>query len=172
MSLCFLASSVVVTTLHFAGVIKELEQLDLNRVDILFIGHGMNDYHAGIPAGEPKKGEELYSFSGALRESLKLLRQAYPDLRIVLVTPTYSWYPAMDSLGETYDYGGGTLDEYVEAEKRIAAEMNVEVLDIYHDYYCHEEAEDWMKYTSDGIHPNQEAREMIARTLADLIEEK
>ncbi len=156
-------------TEHFADTIDSLEGIDFDNVQILFVGHGINDYHAGVSIGNPGNPEDAYTFSGALRRSITTLQKAYPDLRIILVTPTYSWYPSAEHTCEEQDFGGGILEAYVQAELTIAEELGIEVLDVYHDYYPHEAFEDWMQYTSDGVHPNEAGRRMLAETLADYV---
>ena len=65
------------------------------------------------------------------------------------------------------DYGGGTLSDYVEAEIRLAQELDLEIVDLYYDVYSRENWEDWEAYTVDGIHPNEAAREMLAQRIAE-----
>ena len=157
-------------TEHFAGVIDGLETVDFDRVQVLFICHGINDYHSGTPIFNPEDSLDPYTYAGALRKSLKLLQQAYPNLQIVLVTPTFSWYPGSGYTGEEHDYGGGTLKEYVEAEISVAEELGVEVIDVYHDFYLHDQMDDWMTYTTDGVHPNEGSRSRLAQRLADWLD--
>ena len=45
--------------------------------------------------------------------------------------------------------------------------LNVEVIDIYHDYYPHDTWDDLYLYTDDGLHPNEAGREKIAQTIAE-----
>ena len=97
------------------------------------------------------------------------LREAYPDLRIIFITPPYTWYTVPEVTCEEYDLGGGVLEEYVNAELGICEALDVEVIDIYHDYYPHDNWDDLYLYTNDGLHPNEAGREKIAQTLADYL---
>ena len=45
----------------------------------------------------------------------------------------------------------------------------MEVLDIYHDFYTHEQWEDYTLYTLDGLHPNDDGRKMIAERIAEYL---
>ena len=47
--------------------------------------------------------------------------------------------------------------------------MDVEMIDVYHDFYPHNNWEDWKLYTFDGIHPNEEGRKMLARRIAEAL---
>ena len=51
----------------------------------------------------------------------------------------------------------------------ICEALDVEVIDIYHDYYPHDNWDDLYLYTDDGLHPNEAGREKIAQTLADYL---
>ena len=89
-----------------------------------------------------------------------------PEIRIVLVTPTYTWYTEMGLTCEERDMGGGILEEYVDAEIRAAEELGIEIIDVYHDFFPHEKWEDKDLYTRDGMHPNDEGRRMLAEKIA------
>lgn len=161
-------------TYYFTIAIDMMETVDFDGLEVLFLEHGINDYHAGVPLENPQNAYDAHTFTGALRSSIKTLQKAYPNLRIVLITPTYSWYPANEIpqlTCEQYDLGGGVLEDYVEAEKQVAQEMGVEVLDLYHDFYPHESWSDWEIYTRDGLHPNEEGRKLIARTVYEFLSE-
>lgn len=152
-------------TEYFEQTINELECIDFEQVEILFIGHGVNDYHCGTPIYDEEDIRNPYTFTGALRSIVETLREKYPDLRIILLTPTYTWYPYKDLpelTCEEYNLGGGVLEEYVNAEIALAGSLGVEVLDLYHDLYPHENWSDWQIYSRDGLHPNAEGNKLIA----------
>lgn len=152
---------------YFREVLQSLERVDFSQVKVVVIQQGLNDYHAGVPIENPEEPYDEYTFLGAIRTSVKALRKANPSVKIVLVTPTYSWYPHTGLTCEEADQGGGVLEDYVEAELRIARELDIDVIDVYHDFYPHESFEDWELYTRDGLHPNEEGRRKLAARLAE-----
>lgn len=159
-------------TEHFASTIDELATIDFEQVELLLIGHGINDYHRGMPIYNEKDAYDSYTFSGALRSALETLRKKYPEMRIVVVTPTYSWYvyyEKKDITCEVNDLGGGILEEYVNAQIQVAESIGVEVIDLYHDFYPHDEWSDWERYTTDGVHPNEEGRKLIAQKIYEYL---
>lgn len=158
-------------TEYFPEVIDDLEKIDFSSVEILLVQFGVNDYHAGIPLDNPEDPYDPYTFGGALRGAVSAWRDAYPDLRIILLTSTYSWYEYTAQTCEEIDNGGGVLEEYVNKELQVAEEMDVEILDLYHDFYPHEAWEDWSIYTRDGLHPNEAGRQMLAETIAAYLEQ-
>lgn len=160
-------------TEYFEETINELEKVDFESVEILFIGHGINDYHGGMPIVNEEDPYDIYTFTGALRSAVETLQKKYPDMRIILLTPTYSWYIFYDTpelTCEENNLGGGVLEEYVNAEIELARSMGVEVIDLYHDFYTHEEWSDWQIYTTDGVHPNETGRNMIAEKIYEYLQ--
>lgn len=152
-------------TEYFEQTINELDCIDFEAVEILFIGHGINDYHDGMLIYDENAPYDPYTFTGALRSTITTLSEKYPDLRIILLTPPYTWYPykkVPELTCEQYNLGGGILEDYVNAEIGVAKSMGVEVIDLYHDVYPCEQWSDWQIYTRDGLHPNAEGNRMIA----------
>ena len=70
---------------------------------------------------------------------------------------------------EEMDNGGGFLEDYVNAQLRLAEELDVEAVDLYHDFFPHESWEDWEQSMMDGLHPNEAGRERIAQKIADVL---
>lgn len=156
------------TVEYFPEVIEGLSEVDFSHVDTVLLEYGINDYHGETRIQDPEDPYDVYTFLGALRTVVESLRRVNPGLRIVLVTPTYAWYVYSDER-RTYDEtdrGEGTLRDYVEAELRAAEELDVEIIDVYHDFYPHEDWEDWELYTIDGIHPNEAGRRKLAEHIA------
>lgn len=156
---------------YFENTLGDLGQADFDQVKILFIGSGLNDYHSGNPIEATDNLYDEYTYCGAIRSIVKELRDAYPDLRIIFITPPYTWYTIPEMTCEEYDLGGGVLEDYVNAQIGMCEALDVEVIDIYHDYYPHDTWEDLYLYTDDGLHPNEAGREKIAQTLADYLEQ-
>ncbi len=159
-------------TWYFISTVDGLENIDFSVVETVIIGHGLNDYYSGLPLENEKDPMDEYTFAGALRSSLTALKRVNPSLRIVLLTPTYSWLTEAMQTCEEYDGGGGILEKYVEKEIAVAAEQGVGVIDLYHDFFPHEVWEDWSRYTVDGLHPNEAGRALIAEKIADYLQEE
>lgn len=153
-------------TEYFPEAIDTLAEVDFSGVDILLVQYGVNDYHAGVPLDNPEDPCDEHTFGGALRSSLAAWREACPDVRIILLTSTYSWYIYTGETCEEKNTGGGILEDYVNKELQIAEEMQVEILDLYHDLYPHTTWEDWRIYTEEGLHPNGNGRRLLAETIA------
>lgn len=157
-------------TSYFAPLIEELDQTSFAKTELMIIAHGMNDYLSGVPLSSDDPMDEN-TFEGALRYVLSEWKKHYPNCRILLVSPTYAWYLSTGKTCEEQDFGGGFLKQYVESERKLAKEFEVEMIDLYEDLYQRDKWEDWEEYTNDGIHPNEKARGMIAERIAAYLEE-
>lgn len=156
---------------YFKKRMNELAEIDFGKVEILIIEHGTNDYNSGQPLENEENPYDETTFAGALRSSLKLLKETYPDLRIIVMSPLYCELQGRTAKCYEISYGGGILDEYVEKEREIAAEFGVEFLDAYHESGIWEDNAD--TYLMDDLHPSQEGQILLGNFLADyLLEEK
>lgn len=156
-------------TFYFGDTVDELEYVDFQSAKVMILAFGINDYHAGTPLDNDKDPYDERTYGGALRSVITTMRELYPDLRIVLVTPTYAWYRSNGLTCEEYDTGGYFLEEYVNKEISVAEELGVEAIDLYHDLYPHRTWDDWKIYTEDGLHPNEDGRRMIAEIIVDVL---
>lgn len=157
-------------TEYFQETIAALKEIDFSKIEILMISQCVNDYHVGeVIYGE--NTEDEYTYAGALRSTLGMLKNAYPDLRIIILTPPFTWYTLQGLTCEEYVLGGNVLEDYVDAQYALSAEMDVELIDLYHDLFPHETWEDWQIYSADGLHPNEAGRELIAQTIAKYLTE-
>ena len=155
---------------HFPDTLEKLSVVDFEAVEILIIEHGVNDYLSGTPI---RNGKDLYdskTFTGALRSSVTMIREAYPNLRIVLVTPAYCAPRKAEDVHFPCDennYGGGYLEEYVNAELELAEELGVEIIDLYHGIDMH--SDNFEDYLYDGLHFNEEGRKLMAEIIANYL---
>ena len=154
---------------YFPEVIAGLKSMDFTGVEIVLIQQGINDYHAGVPLENAENPYDEYTFLGALRGSVEALKKVNPDLRIVLVTPSYTWYPLSGQSCEELDHGGGVLEDYVNAEIGLARELGLEVIDMYHDFWPDFSQETCRRYTRDGVHPNEAGRELWTEKIVNVL---
>ncbi len=125
------------------------------------INYGLNDYYAGAPL-ETENPYDIYSYAGAMRTAIKSLKEAYPDVRILLNTPNFT---SFFDFGMEYRFDQKhTIVDYVDKLITIAEEMDVEVLDNYRELGINEE--NFFEYLLDGCHPNEKGRFMIGRNVA------
>lgn len=158
-------------TEYFADTVEGLEQIDFSSVELVIIMHGLNDFYSGVPIYNGEDPLDEYSFTGALRSSLTALRKANPNMRILLVTPTYTWHLQSGLSCEEFNGGYGVQEDYIKAEIEVAEELGIELIDVYHDLFPHEKWEDWELYTFDGLHPNETGREWLTDIIYEYLQE-
>ncbi len=154
---------------YFPRHLEELEAVPFDQVEYLVIEHGTNDYNRGLPLDNPQDPYDTGTFGGALRHALERLKGAYPDLEVILMTPTWCFIVQGEEVldGDSADFGGGCLGEYVGLEKEIAEGYGIRVLDNYHGLGAWEEVRE--QYLYDGLHLNAAGQQLVAGRLADFL---
>lgn len=154
---------------YFSNTIKELDRVDYSRVNYMIIEHGTNDYNTGQRLDNPEDPYDVKTYGGALRYSIEALQEAYPDMRLILMSPTwcYIWIDGQRVDSEEADFGGGYLEEYVDLEGKIAEEYGLYFLDNYHNSEVRELTQE--QYYFDGLHLNGEGQKKIAEEIAAFI---
>lgn len=149
---------------YFEDVLEGLEGADLGQTDILLLEFGVNDYMAGKALDNPEDPLDVNTYGGALRYSIELFEKTYPDLEIVLVTPAFCHVVDHGFCTEA-DFGGGTLEKYVEQEKKVAAQYGLRVIDVFYEFGMDET--NVMDLTEDGMHLSPEGRKDYAHFLSE-----
>lgn len=158
---------------YFDGVLERLSAVDFYQTKILLLSFGANDYTTGIKPDDPDDPLNVKTYGGALRYTVEMFQETYPDVKIVFVTPLFNHLSGRENCFKE-DFGGGTLDEYAKVEKEIAVEYGLDVIDILGELGVDES--NYKDYLLDGMHLNKEGRAVYARFLAEkigqLLEEK
>ncbi len=151
-------------------VYNGVEQFEIREVSasdkqlVFVINYGLNDYYDGLPI-VTEETYDIYSFTGALRQGIRKLKEAYPQAQILLMTPNftaqYNW--GKDKTSEQ----GGTLEQYAEAICLLAEELEVDILDNFNELPICEE--NWQVYIPDSTHLNEKGRFLLGSRIAQKI---
>lgn len=156
---------------YFEERIRGFETLDLSNTDIVMIEQCINDYNCAVPIGDADSESE-YTYCGAMKMVVNNIRRANPDIRIIILSPTMKWIDE-NTKAIDVDYGGGTYEEYVSAQRSMAERLGVEYIDLTHIYDEPWEMQELTvcgyEYTVDGTHPNVYGRRMIAAAVDDYL---
>lgn len=158
---------------YFPTQLALLKSIDFNKVDIVVIHYGTNDFGAGnaIALDNASDPDDYNTLCGALRYSLDKLLGKYPKLRIYISLPAYRYWTTdgVNTYAETYvGKSGKTLPEFVEALRNTAAEYNLPVIDSYYGLGINKT--NASAFLSDGTHHNLAGRERFGRYIgANLI---
>ena len=127
--------------------------------DLILVFGGTNDHgHGDAPMGcDSDRTPE--SFIGACHTLYAGLKEAYPKSRIVVVTPLHRQVETRAD--------GITLKDYVNQIRRIANIYGLPVLDLYASSAIR--AETLVRYTTDGLHPNDEGHKILALEIGEFL---
>ncbi len=140
-----------------------LQNLDFNTVDVIAIMYDGSDYldcRGMYNRGDPTN---LKHFGGALNASLQLIQQYYPDIQIIVMSPTYAYGleedgTLVDSTIKTYGEEG-PLASYVQYQHEVAYNSFVTFIDNFYGAVTYFNAKDLL---TDHIHLNVEGRKLVA----------
>lgn len=156
-----------------------LEECDFSKTDYFIIEYGVNDFLAKVPNtkyledGSVRDIDELHTYVGALQAAIGALQNAFPDAKIVLISPHYcQFFSGNTFLGDAYsiDYGYGPLISYANLCGYVYSENRTKNL-IYFNTFADSgidayTAED---YLEDGIHLTAAGRHAYADCASRLI---
>lgn len=154
---------------YLPATVGTLAGVSFENTGVLIFNHGVNDFYRAVVPDDPENPLNVDTFGGALRRVLTDLKETYPRLRIIYVTPPYAWYDNGIISCEEQDYGYGSLETYVNLALDICQEYQVETVDIYHDLYDISRPDADRIYTLDGLHPSEEGSRLIAGKIVEAI---
>ena len=141
-------------------VLDVIKQVDFSNTDYVIIAYGLNDFFSDVSI-YPKEYYELTNYVGALRNGIDKLKEHYPHLKIIVVSPTYT---KMFEGEKTFEIGN-----YVEAARSVATELDVEFLDMFH--ILGNNAETRTKHLGDGVHMSAEGRKVYSDAVIHFLKE-
>ncbi len=156
-------------------------------VDYVLVFGGVNDWQLGVTLGQFSDGvSDTSKFYGACHTMMNELTNKYRNgtinIPILWMTPCHAQfqgatiheteYPAKLEYSVTSSglvansYGGGILEDYVTAIRKVAEFYGVEVIDTYSESgLAPLQNSNRTKFFTDGLHPNDAGGMMIAKTV-------
>lgn len=166
---------------YFRTHLNTLKKLDFNKVDIITISYGTNDFTSSKnnPKAPASNKYDVNTLEGALRYSIEKIQEAFPHIEIYVCTPIYrTWYDKNNNysiVGDSNSYKnsfGYVLTDYVNMIKGVAAEYDdVIVIDSANLGF---NADNLLTYfsTTDGTHPNADGRKALAQFIAEALKKE
>lgn len=145
-------------------VINTLKTLDFNTIDTVAIMYDATDYLLGNPMYNDDNHTDPTQFTGNLEASLDVLQSLYPQIRIIVMSPTYAY--AVDENGDyvssdMYIYNNrDVLSTYVIKECYSANLHSVSFMDNLYGSITEDNAKE---YLTDNLHLNVKGRKLIAK---------
>ena len=154
---------------NFAKTAQMLSELDLNSVDMICVMYDGSDYINKRPCDDPNALYAEITYTGALRSGVKAIQEAYPHIRIVVMSHTFCH--SIDENGnfqngDRTDLGHGTLSHYLQKELDATMDVSVSFID---NFYGSINEDNYLDYMTDYIHFNDAGRELLAQRFADCL---
>ena len=146
----------------FAANTAMLESLDLNTVDLICIMYDASDYINKRPCDDPNDPYDPITYTGALRSGVTAIQEAYPHIRIVVMSHTFCHRVNEEGNfenGDRVDLGNGTLSHYLQKELDASSDCGVSFID---HFYGSVNEDNYLDYMTDYIHFNDAGRELLA----------
>lgn len=146
---------------------ETLKEVDFSTVDYLIFSYGLNDYFFDVPLDSDEGMFEMDTYMGALRHAANKMREAYPNLQIIFITPTYCDMWAGEEDCTNHNFGSGVLPDYVNGMITASEQVNTYLLNMYEKMELN--ANNLKDYSDDGVHLNQAGREKYAYLVSEYI---
>ncbi len=144
--------------------------------DMVVVYGGVNDYiHGDAPFGEIKDTIPT-TFCGSVYFLMNFLRETYKNKPIIFMTPSRCFLrrevdDLIPSVHAAKRVAGKPLKDYVDVILETAKQFDIKVFNLYNDLGVDpHNPEQFEKYTTDGLHLNDEGHLLIAQKLKDFIE--
>lgn len=148
--------------------LNRIKNLNFSKIDFITIAYGTNDYTAAKELDNPDNPEDVTTYKGALRYTLRKFYEAYPNLKILVVSPMYRvWHNPdgsflIDSDKKTYNLANNTLPDFVKATKEVCQEYKTPFVDQYNSLGINQVNRLSFYTVADGTHPNESGRKKVA----------
>ena len=145
-------------------VVNTLKTLDFNTIDTVAIMYDATDYLLGNAMYNDDNPTDPTQFTGNLEASIEILQRLYPQIRIIVMSPTYAY--AIDEDGnyvssDIYIYNGrDVLSTYVIKECYSSNLHSVSFMDNLYGSITEDNAKE---YLTDNLHLNVKGRKLIAK---------
>lgn len=145
-------------------VLELITTIDMNAMDICVIMYDASDYLYARPPYEVDHETDIHTFFGAMNATLDLLQENYPNLRIIVSSPTYAyWY---DGTSSDLMYYIAPLSTYAIWESTAAMDHGVSFIDNIYGVFNEDTADEYLK---DNLHLNQKGKELITDRIVEAI---
>lgn len=153
----------------FPQTVSTLESIDMNTLDMICIMYDGSDYINRRPCEDPNHPDNPQTYTGALRSGVQAIQEAWPHIRIVVMSHTFCHNVNAEGNfenGDRVDLGHGTLSHYLQKELDTTSELGVSFID---NFYGSINEDNYLDYMTDYIHFNDAGRELLATRFAECI---
>lgn len=143
-------------------VYNTVKSIDFSNVDVIAVMYDANDYLDGRPFFNEENRTDIDCFSGSLEAGLQLLKETYPHIRLIVLSPPYAYSDKLDENGNyissELDLEKGSLYNYIIAECMSCSRNTVTFIDMYSTIT----GANADQYLIDHLHLNKDGRKKTA----------
>lgn len=139
-----------------------LSTVDFDELDTICIYYDSSDYQKQQLPFDDTNSSNVNTYAGALEAGLSLIKETYPHVRIIVMSPTFCYY--VDESGDYYSAYDESMVEwpmyvYVIHEQDTCYLNNVSFVDNFYGSIYGEIADD---YLIDNVNLNRAGNELLA----------
>lgn len=148
---------------------ETLATLDFNTVDVITLMYDGSDYLDGREMYNDENPTDIRQFTGNMEAGIELLQQYFPNIRIIVMSPTYAF--GVDENGKYVSsdiqrYGQDVLSTYVIKQFQSAYNHSVTFIDNLYGTIHEDIAKD---YLTDNLHLNLKGRKLVAKRFVEAL---
>ncbi len=151
-------------------VYNTLTTIDMNEIDVIALMYDANDYLAARPMYSDENATDITTFTGNMAAGIQFIKNYYPHIRIMVMSPTYAYGLEWDGTYVSSDvktYGAQHfLSTYVIKQAEACSLNSVTFIDNLYGTITEDDAD---KYLTDHIHLNVKGREKVADRFVDAL---
>ena len=150
--------------------ISTLQALNDNwdEIDYVTIAYGTNDWANGHTIDNANDSDDTTTVLGALRYSLDKLLTAYPQLKVLVISPAWRFDPGStykDS--DTWQLYGNYLYEIADGEVDVCKQFHFHMYNQYYECGFNKPNRFQYFFSNDGTHPKLYGRQTMATKIAN-----
>ena len=150
--------------------IDRLQSIDYSELDVLCIYYDAADYRAQRTVIDTNNDSDPTTFCGALHSGIALIKEFYPHIRIIVMSPSYAY--AVDESGNlSSSFEKDVLPEnlayYIGMESYVCIQDNVSFVDNFYGSIYEEIADKYLE--DDGILLNKKGHALLADRFMDAL---
>ena len=143
--------------------------------DVVVVYGGVNDYIHGDAYFGALEDKTPSTFCGGVYFLMNYLKSEFPNATVVFMTPAHMHFKGTSDAKvcprPIKKPDAKPLSAYVEVIKARGKEFGIPVLDLFENLPIDpNNEEDRAKYTTDGLHLNDDGHAILARVLGDFLE--
>ena len=144
------------------AAVELLQSIDFNTVDFIYIMYDGSDHFAKRAIYNEGNMSDTRFFAGSMISGIQLIRQAYPWIQVVVMSPAFAYDLAEDGSfinSDSKEFGTGRLSSYFFYQYDACMDTQVTFIDNFYGGINEDNAAD---YLTDNVHLNAEGRKLIA----------